>query len=137
MPDPLSARQPDINLTQPHPRALIDRPLAERPPPARFVTTCASHAQDANAYLANPEHHPHRKIPPSNRTRQYTAATYPLHCRTGPYLIKAATLRDAAALPATGLCLCEARPARACPPSGATTNLVADIVAWPEETTRP
>src|SRR5229473_2363021 len=44
MPDPLPVRQLDVHLAQPHLRAVIDRPLPERPPPARLITHRTSHA---------------------------------------------------------------------------------------------
>ncbi len=44
MPEPLTARDLYVDLAQPHPRVVIDHPLAEGPPPARFVACRVSHA---------------------------------------------------------------------------------------------
>src|SRR5581483_7529013 len=43
MPEPLPVRQLHVHLAQPHPRVVIDHPLAERLPPARPATSRISH----------------------------------------------------------------------------------------------
>ena len=43
MPEPLPVRQLHIHLAQPHPRVVIDHPLAERLPPARTITLHITH----------------------------------------------------------------------------------------------
>jgi hypothetical protein len=49
MPEPLTVRQLDIHLAEPHPRIVIDRPLAERLPLALPIARLTSHGHDVNA----------------------------------------------------------------------------------------
>jgi hypothetical protein len=55
MPVPFAARQLNVNLPEPHPRAVVNSPLPESPPSPRFVTLCARHALDSNTCHAYTE----------------------------------------------------------------------------------
>jgi len=50
MPVPLTTRQLDIHLPEPHPRVVVDGPFPKRPPLPRFVTVCVRHALEGNPF---------------------------------------------------------------------------------------
>ena len=43
MPEPLPVRHLHVDLAEPDPLVVIDRPLTERPPPALLAVRCISH----------------------------------------------------------------------------------------------
>ncbi len=49
MPEPLTVWEFDIDLAEPHPGVVVDRPLTKRPPLARPITRIG-HSIDANAF---------------------------------------------------------------------------------------